>query len=70
FPPQLFDLENDPAEQRDLGRDPGYERVRAEMAERLLEWLAARRTRITMSNAAVARLTGTARKRGYIFGAW
>ncbi|HEX7043061.1 MAG TPA: alkaline phosphatase family protein [Burkholderiales bacterium] len=70
FPPQLFDLENDPAEQRDLGRDPGYAAVRAEMDERLLEWLTQRRTRITMSNATVAKLTGTARRRGYIYGAW
>ena len=70
FEAQLFDLNEDPDETRDLGRDPGYASIRQEHHERLFEWLRHRRSRITLSDAEVAARTGNARKRGYIFGAW
>jgi arylsulfatase A-like enzyme len=70
FAPQLFDLENDPQEQHDLGRDEGHEAVRRRLAERLQLWWRDRLRRTTISNEAVAKATGSARKRGYIFGAW
>jgi choline-sulfatase len=35
MPPMLFDLAADPHEQRDLGRDPGHERIVAECEARL-----------------------------------
>ncbi|GAB7019430.1 sulfatase-like hydrolase/transferase [Halostagnicola bangensis] len=38
---ELYDLEADPAELHNLIDHPDYERVRAEMAERLLEWMEA-----------------------------
>jgi arylsulfatase A-like enzyme len=38
FPPQLFDLENDPHEFIDLGDDPGYREVRQENHDRLFAW--------------------------------
>ena len=36
---QLFDLTNDPDEQRNLARDPAYEGVRRDLRDRLLELL-------------------------------
>ena len=70
FRPQLFDLEDDPDELSDLGEDPGYGRVRAELRERLFGWLRRRRTRTTISDGAVAQRTGTAKARGILIGVW
>ena len=70
FPPQLFDLEEDPGELRDLGRDPALDGIRAEMHERLFAWLRARRTRITRSDEEIAGRTGRGRQRGYLIGVW
>ncbi|MEX0730091.1 MAG: alkaline phosphatase family protein [Aquisalimonadaceae bacterium] len=70
FPPQLFDLENDPSEQNDLGTHAGYQNVRQEMAARLYHWLQTRRTRVTVSNPTVVKQTDTAKARGMLFGVW
>ncbi|MDN3518236.1 alkaline phosphatase family protein [Aquisalimonas lutea] len=70
FRPQLFDLHNDPGEHRDLANEPEYSGILRDMADRLFSWMERRRTRITVSNERVASLTGKARERGYIFGAW
>jgi arylsulfatase A-like enzyme len=70
FPPQLFDLATDPMELDDLGRAPGYERVRADMKDRLFHWALSRRTRTTVSDTFIERLTGKAKTRGYRFGEW
>jgi arylsulfatase A-like enzyme len=40
LPPLLFDVENDPANLRNLADDPAYAPARIEMAERLLSWRA------------------------------
>lgn len=53
FPSQLFDLRSDPAELRDLGRDPAFAPVRAELLERLSGWHAARRNRCHMADREV-----------------
>ena len=37
YPPQLFDLENDPDESIDLGQAAGYEKTRAELEAALRE---------------------------------
>ena len=50
YRPQLFDLDSDPKELVDLGADPGFEEVRREMRDRLLEWLRTRKTRITATD--------------------
>lgn len=70
FRPQLFDLENDPAEQQDLAADPAHAPVRAELRGRLLESFRARRHRISISDKEIAGRTGRARERGYFIGAW
>ena len=48
FRPQLFDLDDDPQELRDLGADPGHENVRSELHERLFTWFRRRRNRTEM----------------------
>ncbi|MET0605370.1 MAG: sulfatase-like hydrolase/transferase [Beijerinckiaceae bacterium] len=70
FPPQLFELAIDPHELNDLGRAEGYDSVKAEMERRVFDWFRARRTRVTISDETIEALTGKARERGYIFGAW
>jgi arylsulfatase A-like enzyme len=70
FRPQLFDLENDPQEQNDLGRDDAHADVRAELHERLFRWLRTRPIRPTRTDAQMAGLTGKAKERGYFIGVW
>ena len=70
FRPQLFDLQDDPQEINDLGADPGYEEVRREMSDRLFEWMRKRKLRTTLSNYEIAKRTGKAKERGYLFGVW
>lgn len=70
YPPMLFDLTNDPHELNDLGRDPGYDRQRADMHERLFDWVRHRRLRTTMPDDVIAASTGNAHNRGYLFGVW
>lgn len=70
FPPQLFDLVDDPAELRDLGRDAGHVGICETMRQRLADWHGQRRNRITVADAVIERETGLAAERGYVFGAW
>jgi arylsulfatase A-like enzyme len=70
FPPQLFDLEADPQERRDLGRAPGFDAVRAEMEGRLFAWFRSLKTRVTIAHDEIERRTGKAKERGYLFGVW
>jgi arylsulfatase A-like enzyme len=70
FRPQLFDLRNDPDEFTDVGDDPAFEAVRADMQARLFSWLRNRRMRITLTDEEVARRTGTAKQNGYLIGVW
>ncbi|MEC7396599.1 MAG: sulfatase/phosphatase domain-containing protein [Pseudomonadota bacterium] len=70
YRPQLFDMENDAGEMNDLGGDPDYEVIRREMSDRLFAWMRKRRLRTALSNADIAKRTGSAKKRGYFFGVW
>jgi arylsulfatase A-like enzyme len=70
YDPQLFDLDSDPDEFRDLGTDPAQAETRAELHERLFAWLRARRMRITISEDTVRKRTGGAPTRGIIIGEW
>ncbi len=70
FAPQLFDLENDPDEYNDLGRDPQMSNVIREMDARLHEWLNAQHPRLTMSDREVAQRTDQARAHGIYYGTW
>ncbi len=53
FASQLFDLDADPEELRDLGTDPDLENIRRELAGRLFEWFRQRKRRRTLAGAAV-----------------
>lgn len=70
FSPELYDLDSDPAEQVDLGTDPGHAGVREQMATRLFAWLRQRRNRVGVSDDWIEQSTGKAWERGYLFGKW
>jgi arylsulfatase A-like enzyme len=70
FPPQLFDLENDPEEQHDLGTSAQHATIREEKQDRLFTWLRRRRLRRTMSDDDVVARTDMSQKRGFRIGEW
>ncbi len=70
FGPQLFDLDNDPLEFKDLGSNPDYIEVREALFKRLFKWMSQRKLRTTLSNQEIAGRTGSNKKRGYFFGVW
>ncbi|HET9206194.1 MAG TPA: sulfatase-like hydrolase/transferase, partial [Burkholderiaceae bacterium] len=69
-PEQLFDLQADPQEFNDLGRDSGTTAVRATMRDKLMAFLARRRHRTTLSDAQVAAGTHSYKNAGVLFGQW
>ncbi len=70
FQPQLFDLNADPHELRDLGHSAAHANVRAELHERLFTWLRARRTRTTITEEMAVQRTASSRRRGIMIGEW
>ena len=70
FPPQLFDLDKDPDEFNDLGRDAGHETIRQTLHARLLDRLTARKNRVTMTDADVLAMRGDEDSSGIIIGKW
>lgn len=70
FPPQLFDLENDPEEFHDLGRDRDHEAVRTDMHALLLDRLASRKNRVTMTDEQVHALRRDEDASGTLIGKW
>jgi arylsulfatase A-like enzyme len=69
-PEQLFDLAADPNELQDLGCNASTAPIRVEWRERLLDFLARRKHRSTVSDEAVERGTGAHKKAGVFFGQW
>lgn len=53
FDPMLYDLQSDPDEFSDLGRDPAYQPVRDRLYEVLAKWSRTTRTQTTVSDAAI-----------------
>ena len=70
FPPQLFDLENDPDEFNDLGRDSSFEDVRQMMHQRLVDRLLNRKNRVTMRDEAVENVRNQEDASGILIGRW
>jgi arylsulfatase A-like enzyme len=70
LPPLLFDLDADPQELVDLGRDPAHAAVREQMLARLFEWLRARRRFPTIAPAAIEAWNRREREAGILIGAW
>jgi len=69
-PEQLFDLEADPREFQDLGREAGTQGVREELRTRLLDFLARRQHRVTVTDESVRAGTGAYKKASVFFGQW
>jgi arylsulfatase A-like enzyme len=68
--PQLFDLAADPSETIDLGARSGFDAPRSELRERLFDWLASAKRRVTVSDDDVERRTDNHRRRGIHIGIW
>ena len=68
FPPQLFDLDADPNEYVDLGRNPDYESVRHEMLELLVERLTDRKNRITWTDQTIEDMPRLEHEAGIVIG--
>ncbi len=70
FDAQLFDLDSDPNEFSDLGRDPAFADVRARLRENLFAWSRTLKHRTTISDEAIARSGDTTHDRGILIGWW
>ena len=70
FPPQLFDLRNDPNELVDLGTDAAEQSTRDELYGRLFEWMRERRNRTGMTDEAVENWPSPAEAGGVTIGVW
>lgn len=53
LPPMLFDLHNDPDELNDLGRDPDFEQIRAELYQQLFQFSMRMSQRTALSEAQI-----------------
>jgi arylsulfatase A-like enzyme len=69
FRPQLFDMDNDADELHDLGESAEHADVRADMHERLFQWLRNRRTRTSMDDESVVKRAGK-KPKGLKIGEW
>jgi arylsulfatase A-like enzyme len=70
LPPMLFDLERDPQELVDLGRDASHAAVREELLANLFDWLGARRLARTVSPEFIERWNRREIEAGILIGAW
>ena len=70
FRPQLFDLQTDPRELADLGEDPAFAAVRADLQQRLFAWMRERKLRVTAPDDYVRKRTNTHRAHGIHYGVW
>jgi arylsulfatase A-like enzyme len=70
YPPQLFNLIDDPDEFNDLGRDPAYEGIRQTMHRRLTDRLINRKNRTTMTDEQVINMRTKENAVGIMIGIW
>lgn len=70
FEPMLFDLQEDPNEFKDLGRDAGHAVVRSRMKDLMLDWTARLRNRTAIDQAQAEALTGKSARQGILIGFW
>ena len=70
FPPQLFDLKNDPEEFEDLGQSKDYSKVRNEMRELLLKKLVSRKNRVAASDEFVLKDRDYTKDDDIMIGVW
>ena len=67
---QPWDLQADPEQFCDLGADAGTEAVRSQLRDQLLNFLARRRHRSTVTDEQVAKATAGHKRAGVFFGQW
>ena len=67
---RLYDLQADPDEFQDLGVSADHAPVRAQLRERLFDWMLRGKRRTTMSDAAVEQGTNAHKRAGVFFGQW
>jgi len=70
FRPQLFDLQNDPDEYRDLGVSPALASVRSDLQARLLDRLTDRRNRVTLPDDTIPQMRPHRSRSGVRIGEW
>ena len=70
FEPQLFNLNDDPNEFKDLGRDVDHEVTRQNMHAILLDRLTGRKNRIAQSDEALENARGKETSNGILIGKW
>jgi arylsulfatase A-like enzyme len=70
LPAQLFDLEHDPHELVDLGRDPATAAIRAELLGQLFDWLRRRRRVTTIAPAHIEQWNRRELAAGILIGVW
>ena len=68
MPPMLFDLQEDPLELDDKGRDPDYQHVIDAYYEKLHEWAMRCSQRTTYSDEALVSMRGASRRKGIVLG--
>ena len=70
FPPQLFDLRNDPDEFNDLGQLPEYSKIIEEMKDILLKKLTSRKNRVAATDEFVLKDRDYTKDDGIMIGVW
>jgi arylsulfatase A-like enzyme len=69
-PEQLYDLQADPDQFQDLGREATHAAVRAELRARLFDWFTRLKRRTTVTDASVEKGTDAYKKAGVFYGQW
>ena len=70
FPAQLFDLENDPEEFKDLGKSTQHSKIRDQMKELLLQKLVSRKNRVAATDEFVLKDRDYTKEDGIMIGIW
>ena len=70
LPEQLWDLRSDPDQFEDLGTQASSETMRQQMRNRLLDFLARRQHRTTISDQVIERATDAHKRAGVFYGQW
>ena len=70
FPPQLFDLKNDPDEFNDLGQSPKYSKIVDEMKDILLDRITNRKNRVAATDEFVLKNRDYTKEDGIMIGEW
>lgn len=70
FPPQVYDLVNDPMELEDCGENPSASKRRNELYGLLFDWMRERKNRVALTDAASMTLSNRMKAREILIGQW